>query len=138
MQLVAEEKSVPAKKFVFLLFACAAGVSVANIYCAQPLLDDISREFGFDQSSAGSVITVTQLGYAAGLIFIVPLGDLLNRRCLLVSQLSLSAFALVLIGCARTKAMLLAGLFFVGLLAVVVQVLVAFAASLALPESRGR
>jgi predicted MFS family arabinose efflux permease len=133
------EQSQPRRfqAIVLPLFAIAAGVSVANIYCAQPLLDVLARDFGFARSSAGSVIAVTQIGYAAGLVFIVPLGDLLNRRRLILSQLCLSAIALALVSCARTKELLLAGLFFVGLLAVVVQVLVAFAAGLAPAEKRG-
>jgi predicted MFS family arabinose efflux permease len=138
MPCVAEKPSVQISRRVLLLFAFAAGVSVANIYCAQPLLDSMSREFGFTPSSAGSIIAVTQAGYAAGLIFIVPLGDLLNRRRLIVSQLTLSALALAVVGLAQIKELLLLGLFFVGLLAVVVQVLVAFSASLVAPESRGR
>lgn len=121
-----------------LLFAFAAGISVANIYCAQPLLDSMARQFGFSQSSAGSIITMTQAGYAIGLIFLVPMGDVWDRRRLVVSQLSFSAFALAVVGLAQTKQVLLPALFFVGLLAVVVQVLVAFAASLAPPESRGQ
>src|SRR5215471_10815081 len=123
---------------VLPLFAIAGGVSVANIYCAQPLLDVLAREFGFSKSSVGSVITVTQIGYAAGLLFVVPLGDLLNRRRLILGQLFLSVIALALVSFARTKELLLIGLFLVGLLAVVVQVLVAFAASLAPVEKRGK
>lgn len=122
---------------VLRLFAVAAGLSVANIYCAQPILDSIARSFGFNEDSAGSIITVTQAGYALGLIFVVPLGDLMNRRNLIVRQLFLSAIALGVIGLAHTKGLLLSGLFFVGLLAVVVQVLVAFASTLAAPEKRG-
>jgi predicted MFS family arabinose efflux permease len=133
------EGSQPAQltRVTQLLFAIAAGVSVANIYCAQPLLGALAQEFGFSKSSVGSVITVTQIGYALGLLFIVPLGDLLNRRRLVLSQLSLSAIALAVVSFAHAREMLLIGLFLVGLLAVVVQVLVAFAASLAPPEKRG-
>lgn len=125
-------------KVTLLLFAIAAGISVANIYCAQPLLDSMAQEFGFSRSSAGSVILVTQIGYAVGLLFVVPLGDLLNLRRLVLTQLSLSAIVLALVGLAPSEWLLLMGLFFVGLLAVVVQVLVAFAASLVPPEKRGR
>ena len=127
----------PLTRVALMLFAIAAGVSVANIYCAQPLLDVLAQEFGFSKSSVGSVISVTQIGYALGLLFIVPLGDVLNRRGLVLSQLFLSAVALAIVSFAHTKQMLLIGLFLVGLLAVVVQVLVAFAASLAPPEKRG-
>jgi predicted MFS family arabinose efflux permease len=124
-------------KPVLMLFAIAAGISVANIYCAQPLLDAMARDLGFSRSSAGLVISVTQIGYAIGLLFIVPLGDLLNRRRLVLTQLSITAIVLVLVGLAHSEMLLLAGLFFVGLLAVVVQVLVAFAASLASVDERG-
>lgn len=125
-------------KATLFLFAIAAGISVANIYCAQPLLDAMAQEFGFTRSSAGSVILVTQIGYAVGLLFIVPLGDLLSRRRLVLTQLSASAIVLALVGLAHSEGLLFIGLFFVGLLAVVVQVLVAFAASLAPIEKRGR
>src|ERR1700685_2154664 len=117
-----------------LLFAVAAGVSVANVYFAQPLLDELSIQFGFDTASAGLVVTVTQIGYALGLFLIVPLGDWLDRRRLVLSQLALSALALIVVSFATSKTTLLFAMFFVGLFAVVVQVLVAFAAGLALPE----
>jgi predicted MFS family arabinose efflux permease len=120
-----------------LLFAVAAGVSVANVYFAQPLLDELSIQFGFDTASAGLVVTVTQIGYALGLFLIVPLGDWLDRRRLVLSQLALSALALIVVSFATSKTTLLFAMFFVGLFAVVVQVLVAFAAGLALPEKRG-
>ncbi len=121
-----------------LLFALACGLSVANIYFALPLLDAMAREFSISPAAIGMVVTATQIGYAAGLIFIVPLGDLLDRRRLIVGQAALSALALVVVGLAPTGLVLLAGMIVVGLLAVVVQVLVAFAATLAAPAERGR
>jgi predicted MFS family arabinose efflux permease len=120
-----------------LLFAVAAGVSVANVYFAQPLLDELSIQFGFATASAGLVVTVTQIGYALGLFLIVPLGDWFDRRRLVLSQLALSAAALIVVSFATTKITLLIGMFFVGLFAVIVQVLVAFAAGLAQPKKRG-
>jgi predicted MFS family arabinose efflux permease len=112
-------------------------LSAANIYCAQPLLDAIAYDFGISKASVGVVITVTQVGYALGLLLIVPLGDLLDRRRLIVSQLLISVLALVGVALAPNITIMLSGLFIVGLLAVVIQVLVAFAATLAAPESRG-
>jgi predicted MFS family arabinose efflux permease len=120
-----------------LLFALACGLSVANIYFALPLLDAMAREFSISPAAIGMVVTATQIGYAVGLIFIVPLGDLLDRRRLIVSQAALSALALVVVGLAPTSFILLAGMIVVGLLAVMVQVLVAFAATLAAPTERG-
>jgi len=121
-----------------LLFAVACGLSVANVYFAQPLLDAMAHDVGIAPATIGIVVTATQVGYAFGLMLIVPLGDLLDRRRLIVGQTVLSAIALVIVGVASNAAMLLAGMVLVGLLAVVVQVLVAFAATLATSAERGR
>lgn len=121
-----------------LIFAVAAGLSVANIYYAQPLLDSMAREFGISPSAIGLVVTLTQVGYALGLIFIVPLGDLRDRRRLIVGQGILSVVALLAVATAGTEAILFASLAAMGLLAVVVQTLVAFAATLATPAERGK
>lgn len=121
-----------------LVFAVAAGLSVANIYYAQPLLDAMARDFAIAPAVIGLVVALTQLGYGLGLVFIVPLGDLVDRRRLVVSQGVLSVIALVAVAMARTEAILFAGMAAVGLLAVVVQVLVSFAATLATPAARGR
>ncbi|MGO4736107.1 MFS transporter [Bosea sp. 2KB_26] len=123
---------------VTLLFAVACGLSVANIYFAQPLLDVMARDLAISPAAIGGVVTMTQIGYALGLIFIVPLGDLLDRRRLIGTQALLSSLALLVVGLAPSAAVLLAGMVAVGLLAVVVQVLVAFAASMAADEERGR
>ncbi|QIO34563.2 MFS transporter [Bradyrhizobium sp. 1(2017)] len=121
-----------------LLLATACGLSVANIYFAQPLLDAMARDFGIAPAAIGMVVTFTQIGYAFGLILIVPLGDLWDRRRLITGQIALTAIGLVVVGTASHAAVLLAGLALVGVLAVVVQILVAFAATLAAPEGRGR
>lgn len=125
-------------KVTTLIFAAAAGLSVANIYYAQPLLDAMAKDFGISPSSIGLVVTLTQLGYALGLIFLVPLGDIIDRRRLVVGQGVLSVFALLGVAMARTEAILFISLAAMGLLAVVVQVLVATAATLATPEERGK
>jgi predicted MFS family arabinose efflux permease len=123
---------------LILLFAMTCGLSVANVYCAHPLLDAMARDLAINPASIGVVITVTQVGYALGLVFIVPLGDLIDRRRLIITQALLSALALAVVALAPTRFVLLAGLLAVGLLSVLVQVLVAFAASLAAPDERGR
>lgn len=121
-----------------LIIAIAAGLSVANIYYAQPLLDALARDFGISPASVGIVVTLTQVGYGLGLIFIVPLGDLIPPYRLILAQGVLSVMALVAVATARTEAILLASLAAMGLLAVVVQVLVALAATLATPAERGK
>lgn len=121
-----------------LIFAVAAGLSVANIYYAQPLLEVMARDVGTPPAVIGLIVTLTQLGYGLGLIFIVPLGDLVDRRRLIVGQGILSVIVLIVIATATTAAVLFASLVVMGLLAVVVQVLVAFAATLATPAERGK
>ncbi|MCE7010385.1 MFS transporter [Kibdelosporangium philippinense] len=121
-----------------MLFAVACGLAVANVYYAQPLLEVVSADLGMSHATAGVIGTVTQVGYGLGLLLIVPLGDLLNRRSLIVGQTLLSAVALIAVAAAPTAPMLLGGLTAVGALAVVTQVQVAYAASMANPGERGR
>ncbi|WP_268625845.1 MFS transporter [Paenibacillus alvei] len=125
-------------RYVILLFAAACGMSVANIYFAQPLLDQLSVEFGIEHSIIGIVITITQIFYGVGLLLLVPLGDMLNQRRLIIGQMLLSMIALVIVGTAPTSTVLFVGMALVGLLAVVTQTLVAFAATMAAPAERGR
>ncbi|MBD8523306.1 MFS transporter [Lysinibacillus fusiformis] len=128
--------SIP--RAVTLLFATACGMSVANIYFAQPLLDQLSIAFTIDLSIIGVVITITQIFYGLGLLLLVPLGDLLNQRRLIIGQMLLSTTALVIVGTASYSIVLFTGMALVGLLAVVTQTLVAFAATIASPTERGR
>lgn len=121
-----------------LLFALACGLAVANIYYAQPLLGQLAQEFGVPHATVGSTIAVIQLFYALGLILIVPLGDLMNRRRLILLQLLGITLALAFVGFAQDYAGLLAGLAAVGLMAVVTQVLVNFASALAPTAERGK
>ena len=123
---------------IALLFSVACGLAVANVYYAQPLLELIGDDFGMSRATVGVISTVTQVGYGAGLLLIVPLGDLVDRRRLIVAQMLLSVLALVAVALAPTGVALLAALAAVGALAVVTQVLVAYAASLADPADRGR
>lgn len=125
-------------RYMTLLFAVACGMSVANIYFAQPLLDQLSSEFGIDYSMIGMVITITQIFYGLGLLLLVPLGDILNQRRLIIGQMLLSMIALVIVGTAPNSTLLFAGMALVGILAVVTQTLVAFAATMAAPAERGR
>lgn len=125
-------------KGVVLLFSIACGLAVGNVYYAQPLLDAMADAFGLSPGSIGIVMTLTQVGYGLGLLLLVPLGDLLNRRRLIVTQTLLSAVALLMIALASNSAWLLIGVTLTGLLAVVTQVLVAYAATLAIPAQRGK
>ncbi|MEX5607325.1 MFS transporter, partial [Pseudomonas protegens] len=123
---------------VVLLFAIACGLAVGNVYYAQPLLDAMAHTFDLAPATVGIVITLTQVGYGLGLLLLVPLGDLYNRRRLIVTQTLLSVLALLTVALAPSSAWLLLGMACIGLLAVVTQVLVAYAANLAPAAQRGR
>lgn len=123
---------------VVILFAVACGAAVANVYFSQPLLVTMGHDLAMSPALVGSVVTLTHVGYGLGLFFLVPLGDVADRRRLVVAQLLLLVMALAVVATARTAVILLAGMAATGLLAVVTQTLVAFAASLAPPAGRGR
>ncbi|MBW8373330.1 MFS transporter [Stenotrophomonas sp.] len=128
----------PLSRWQVLLMAFATGVAVASNYYAQPLLHTIAGQFGVSFARAGTVVTVAQLSYAAGLILLVPLGDLFERRRLIVVMSLLSAAGLVLSALSHQFVWLLVGTALTGLFSVVAQVLVPFAATLARPEERGQ
>lgn len=121
-----------------LLFAIACGLAVANVYYAQPLLNTMGSDLHIPSRSLGIIVTITQTGYALGLLLLLPLGDLFNRRKLIVTQLLLAVAALLTVAWAPAKLPFLGGIAAVGLLAVVTQTLVAYAATLAAPAERGR
>jgi predicted MFS family arabinose efflux permease len=121
-----------------LLMAAATGVAVASNYYAQPLLPTMARAFGVSPDGAGCIVTVAQLGYGLGLLLIVPLGDLVERRGLVVGMSLLAAAGLFTTALAPSLAMVLVGTALTGLFSVVAQILVPFAATLAAPERRGQ
>lgn len=121
-----------------LLFSVTCALAVANVYFAQPLLASMADSLGVTSGLIGVVVTATQAGYALGLLFIVPLGDRVNRKRLILTQVMLSAIALAAVGASQQWLVLLGAMIVMGLLAVVVQVLVAYAAALATPSQRGQ
>ncbi|EKU39388.1 MULTISPECIES: MFS transporter [Acinetobacter] len=123
---------------VILLFAIASGASVANVYYAQPLLDILAKDFNVSHAAIGGVVTATQIGCALALVFLVPLGDLVNRRRLMAMQLLALIFALLMVAFAHSTIILLAGMLAVGLLGTAMtQGLIAYAASAAAPHEQG-
>jgi predicted MFS family arabinose efflux permease len=120
------------------LIAVATGAVVANLYYAQPVLHQVARTFRSGPGPTSSIITATQIGYAAGLLLIVPLGDLHPRRALVTRLFLISTVALV--GCALAPNIWLFGLasVAVGGASVAGQVMIPFAADLAPEERRGR
>ena len=123
---------------MIFLFSLTSALAVANVYSAQPLLESIAASLQVSTGTIGTVVTATQSGYALGLIFLVPLGDCVNRKKLVITQLLLSVLALIIAAVAPDLMTLLCAMLLVGLMAVVTQLMVAWAAMLASPEQRGQ
>ncbi|MEV0718601.1 MFS transporter [Asanoa sp. NPDC050611] len=121
-----------------LLFAVTAGVAIGNLCWAQPLLDLIADDLGASPAGAGLLVTATQVGYAIGVLLIVPLGDVVDRRRLVPGMLLCSAVALLLCAVAPTIGLLLAATALLGLTTVAGQILTPLAGDLAAPERRGQ
>ncbi|MGH9132105.1 MAG: MFS transporter [Acidimicrobiales bacterium] len=135
--MTADLKTRPSRGLV-LIFAVACGASVANLYYAQPILHTIARSFGTGSGTAGLVVTLSQIGYAAGLALLVPLGDLVSRRHLVPIVLVVTTGGLLVSALAPDIGVLIAVALVVGAGSVVAQVLVPMAASLADDENRGQ
>lgn len=124
--------------WMMFLLATASGLAAANVYYSQPLVGPISETLHIPASRAGFVVTMTQIGYGIGLIFLVPLADLLENRRLVVAVLALGATALLAAGLATTPAMFLSAALVIGIGSVAVQMLVLYGAHLADDSNRGR
>jgi predicted MFS family arabinose efflux permease len=120
------------------LLALSCGVIVANVYYAQPLVGPIAAELGLSPRAAGLIVTMTQIGYAAGLLLIVPLGDLIENRRLVLSVMGVGALALALAAFATHMLPFFVASLCVGLGSVTVQILVPYAGHLAPEQIRGR
>ncbi|WP_055491287.1 MFS transporter [Streptomyces sp. TP-A0356] len=124
--------------WLIALLAVASGMTVANLYYAQPLLSSLRDVFHVSTATAGLLITLTQVGYVIGMLFLVPLGDRLEKRGLITALLAITTLALAAAGLATDFPMLLAASLISGTTSVVAQILVPFAASLAPDHARGR
>ncbi|MDB6002602.1 MAG: Permease of the major facilitator superfamily [Rhizobacter sp.] len=126
-------------RWLVMLLAAASGLSVANVYYAQPLLDALSLEFGMASADVGLVVTATQAGSVAALLLLVPLGDRFDRRALMAIQMVLLCAALLAVCVAGSPTTLLLAMLAVGLLGTAsTQGLIAYAAATAAPNERGR
>lgn len=127
-----------ASRPLLLLLAFAAGLAAANLYYGQPLAAAIGASLDAPATAIGTALTATQVGYALGMILLVPLGDARERRSLVVTTLACSVPALLLISVSRSVPALIASSLLVGASSSVVQMLVPYAVDLAPVEQRGR
>lgn len=121
-----------------LLLAVICGVAVASIYAAQPVLEPMGRDLGVSAELAGWIVATSQFGYLAGLLLLVPLGDVVDRRRLIAVHLAITAIGMILTASASAAWVAFVGLATAGVFAVVVQTTVAYAASVSPPAERGR
>ncbi|NEW53429.1 MFS transporter [Nocardia cyriacigeorgica] len=135
-QTPATDAGTKVRPLLFAVMAICSGVTVANVYLAQPLLTLFASALGIAPSSAGLVVTCAQFGYAAGILFLVPLGDVRRRRPLLMVMLAVTVLALLLAALSPGLSLLAAAAALVGGFTVVPQVLVPLAAELAPPQRR--
>lgn len=120
------------------LLAVVCGVAVAGIYAAQPVLEPMGRDLGVPAGHVGWIVATGQFGYLAGLVLLVPLGDVVDRRRLIAVHLAVTAGGMLLTASASAAWAALSGLAVAGAFAVVVQTAVAYTAALSPPDRRGR
>jgi predicted MFS family arabinose efflux permease len=132
-------KETPDVNFpLIIVMAVSCGLSVANLYYSQPLLADIQRDFGVSVREAGLIPMLTQVGYATGMLFFVPLGDMAEGRRLITTMLAAVACALLAAAVSPSFAWLASASLLIGLTTIVPQLIFPFAARLAGDEARGR
>ncbi|MEK4999068.1 MFS transporter [Paenibacillus sp. FSL H7-0918] len=123
---------------MMFMLAAACGLIVANLYYAQTLVGPISVSTGLSSTAAGLIVTLTQIGYVVGLLFIVPLSDIVENRRLTIITLMVAVGALLVAAFAANAPLFLTASLFIGTGSVVAQILVPYATYLASEEQRGR
>jgi predicted MFS family arabinose efflux permease len=121
-----------------LFMALSTGLIVANIYYCQPLVVLISKEFGVPQSNAGIITFFTQVGYALGLLFFVPLGDMFEKRKQIIFTTLLSVGFLIMAALSTSLVVLSIASLFIGCTSIVPQLILPLAAHLSPPQNRGK
>ena len=121
-----------------MLFAFCCGAIVANIYYAQPIIELIAPDIGLTPAMASLIVSLTQIGYALGLFFLVPLGDLLENRKLMIATTVVAIASLLGAAFIEQPNLFLLVSLLIGFSSVSVQILSPLAAHLAPAESRGR
>lgn len=132
----AEGKTIPG--WITFLLAASCGLIVANLYYAQTLIGQIAQATQLSSGAAGLIVTLTQVGYVLGLLFVVPLSDIIENRRLTVASLAVVVVSLVAATLAPNAAIFLGASLFIGLGSVAAQILVPYASFLAAEEQRGR
>lgn len=124
-------------KFLAILFAVCSGLAIGNLYWAQPLLVQIMNGFGLPAANGGLLVTATQIGYAMGILFILPLGDFVRRKRMIAIVMVLSVIALVSCAISPSFIILALSLFSMGLVTISGQIILPLAGDLSREDERG-
>lgn len=126
------------KHSLVIIMSLICCVTVANLYYNQPLLTDFARSFNVSSKYIGLVSTLTQIGYGTGMLFIIPLGDIQERRSLILKLLIILSLFLVLFALSPNIICLIVISFIIGFTTVIPQLIIPFAAELSNPKERGK
>ena len=135
-QTLKESGGLPAS--ILWTLAIVAGISVANLYYNQPLLNMIRHELGISEFKTNLISMVTQIGYALGLLFIVPLGDLYQRKKIIITNFTILILALLTIAVAPGIHLILIASLLTGICSVMPQIFIPIASQFSLPKNKGR
>lgn len=125
----------PGMKYLLAAICCFI---LGNLYYAQPIIADIAPDIGLDTSSAGLVVTMSQIGYCLGVLFLVPLGDAVENRKLISTLVICSSVALAAAGISSSTLLFLTSMFFIGLFSCSVQIIIPLSVGLADEKERGK
>ena len=131
------DDNVVMTKFLAIIFAICSGLAIGNLYWSQPLLVRIMEGFGLSAANGGLLVTATQIGYAMGIFFILPLGDFVRRKRMIAIVMGLSIVALTSCALAPSFTILALSLFAMGLVTISGQVILPLAGDLSREDERG-
>lgn len=131
-----ENQGIPG--YLLLILAIISGLAVANLYYNQPLLNDICRDLKVSEFTANLIPMVTQIGYALGLLFIIPLGDLYSRRRIIVINFSLLSISMLSIALSESIWFVLASSLVTGICSVMPQIFIPIASQFSRPEDKSK
>ena len=132
------KRSSGKKTPLILIMAIACGITIANLYYNQPLLALLAKDFNASVHAVGLIPTLTQIGYALGILLLVPLGDLWERRRLIVVMMILTSFALAIAASSPNLTWLIIASFMIGVTTIAAQIIIPFATQLVKPQDRGK
>jgi predicted MFS family arabinose efflux permease len=131
-----ENKGIP--RYLILMMAILAGVSVANLYYNQPLLELIRMDFSVTEVQANLISVITQIGYATGLFLIIPMGDLYSRRKIILISMLSAALSSAIIGFSPSLIIVWIASYFLGVCSVIPQLFIPIAGQFSRPENKAR